>query len=306
MQPLNIYRFYELGAKLHGLFCLTTQGRVADMFAPFTEAQALLDSFIKGDIFALEDSKTDATRLLNKLGAVFNRYFIDPTTKQLKSPTGEDRIDPNELSLINTLVEKFEHALAGELNRTPSYLAEKCGIYSTSDLAENAQRVFSQSLRNVIPSGALGEFNSAGRALAFGFGTAATMHMLRAIEITLKLYFETFVGAASGKGERNYTVYLKKLAALAEDDSKPQRPDRRVIQMLEQIKEHYRHPLLSPDTTISADEATQLFGLTSALITMMAEQMDNSRHAEKKSGKAALMPDDDDDDISDFPMSQAG
>ena len=302
MQPLNIYRFFELGAKLHGLFCMTTQGRVADMFAPFTEAQALLDSFIKGDIFALEDSKADATRLLNKLGAVFNRYFIDPTTKQLKSPTGEDRIDPNELALINTLVEKFEHALAGELNRTPSYLAEKCGIYATNDLAENAQRVFSQSLRNVIPSTALREFNAAGRALAFGFGTASTMHMLRAVEITLKLYFETFAGPGSTKGERNYTVYLKKLAALSEDESKSSRPDKRVIQMLEQIKEHYRHPLLSPDTTISADEATQLFSLTSALITMMAEQT----HSRRAGTKSALVPDDDDDDASEYPISQAG
>src|ERR1700722_3044943 len=152
MQSLNTYRFYELGAKLHGLFSSSTQTRVADMFAPFTEAQALLDSFIKGDIFALQDSKTDATRLLNKIGAVFNRYFIDPATKQLKAPTGEDRIDPHELSLIGTLVEKFEHALAGELNRTPTYLAEKCGIYATNDLAEHAQRVFAQNLRNVIPS----------------------------------------------------------------------------------------------------------------------------------------------------------
>ena len=48
MQQLNAYRFYELGAKLHALFNVRTQSRVADMFAPLTEAQALLDGFIKG------------------------------------------------------------------------------------------------------------------------------------------------------------------------------------------------------------------------------------------------------------------
>ena len=43
MQQLNVYRFYELGSKLHELFSASAQGRVADMFVPLTEAQALLD-----------------------------------------------------------------------------------------------------------------------------------------------------------------------------------------------------------------------------------------------------------------------
>ncbi|HEU0118515.1 MAG TPA: hypothetical protein VFR09_07770, partial [Alphaproteobacteria bacterium] len=92
MQQLNSYRFYELGAKLHSLFSASNQNRVSDMFAPLTEAQALLDGFIKGDNFALETSKSDATRLLNKISSLFNRHFIDQATKQLKSPAGEDRI----------------------------------------------------------------------------------------------------------------------------------------------------------------------------------------------------------------------
>src|ERR1700679_3307913 len=194
MQQLNAYRFYELGAKLHGLFSMRTQGRVADMFAPLTEAQTLLDGFIKGDPFALETSKADANPLLSKISSVFNRYFIDPTSKQLKNPTGEDRIDAHELSLIMSLVEKFEHALAAELNRAPTYLAGKRGIYSTFELAENAREVFSKELQAVIPAGAQTEFNLAGRALVFGLSTAATMHMLRSIEITLKPYYEMFAG----------------------------------------------------------------------------------------------------------------
>src|ERR1700761_9428982 len=155
MQQLNVYQFYELGAKLHALFNTRTQGRVADMFAPLTEAQALLDGFIKGDPFALETSKADANRLLAKISSVFNRYFIDPTSKQLKNPTGEDRIDAHELALIMSLVEKFEHALGAELNRAPTYLAKKRGIYSTYDLAEHAHAIFSKELQSVIPKAAL-------------------------------------------------------------------------------------------------------------------------------------------------------
>jgi hypothetical protein len=310
MQQLNAYRFYELGAKLHGLFGDHGFGRVADMFAPLTEAQALLDSFIKGDAFALDTSKTDANRLLGKIGALFNRYFIDPTSKQLRTPTGEDRIDPHELSLIRSLVEKFEHALAAELNRAPTYLAGKRGIYSTFDLAENARQIFSANLQEAIPATALGEFDSAGRALVFGLGTAAAMHMLRAIEIMLKQYYELFAGPVVAKGERNYAIYLKKLTTLAEDEEASPRPDKRVVQMLAQIKDHYRNPLLASETSISIDEATALFGMASALVSLMAEQVNARQRSESKSGTkpaaGAVASIEDEDDMYDFRLSQAG
>jgi len=306
MQQLNSYRFYELGAKLHALFCGRAQGRIAEMFVPLTEAQALLDSFIKGDPFTLETSKTDATRLLNKLSAVFNRYFIDPTTKQLKTPTGEDRIDPHEMSMMQSLLEKFEHALAAELNRAPTYLAEKRGIYSTFDLAENAQQIFSKSLQDVIPASAQNEFNAAGRGLVFGLGTAAALHMLRAIEMVLKQYYEMFAGPVSAKSERNYAIYLKKLAALADEEETAFRPDKRVVQMLAQIKDHYRNPLLSADGAVSLEEATSLFGMASALISMMAEQMLAQQHNESRGSKKSSggSSGEDDNDVYDFRMSQ--
>lgn len=309
MQQLNSYRFYELGAKLHSLFCQANQSRITEMFSPLTEAQALLDSFIKGENFALESSKSDANRLLSKISAVFNRYFIDPSTKQLMTPTGEDRIDAHEISLILTLIEKFEHALAAELNRAPTYVAGKYGIYSTYDLAENAEKVFSDNLRSVIPATAQNEFKDAGRALAFGLGTAASIHMLRAVEITLKVYYESFTGPISAKSERNYAMYVKKLAAMAEEEDKQPRPDKRVIQMLAQIKDHYRNPLLSPESTVSVEEATQLFGMASALISLMAERVANSPKdikGSKASVSAAAPLSDDDEDMYDFRMSQAG
>ncbi|HEU0117215.1 MAG TPA: hypothetical protein VFR09_01170, partial [Alphaproteobacteria bacterium] len=242
--------------------------------------------------------------------SLFNRHFIDQSTKQLKSPAGEDRIDAHEMALITTLIEKFEHALAAELNRAPTYVAEKCGIYSTFDLAENAQRVFSSSLLEFIPSVSQTEFNAAGRALAFGLGTAAAIHMMRAIEVTLKVYYEAFAGAVSAKTERNYAIYLKKLAALSEEESEKNRPDKRVVQMLAQIKDHYRNPLMQAENSISAEEATQLFGMASALISLMAEQM---AAMQKKGGKApksglsnAAPLTDEEDDMYDFRMSQAG
>ncbi len=273
MQHLNPYRFYELASKLHGLFLNTTQNRVTEMFTPLTEAQNVLDGWIKGDSFALETSKSDAGRLLNKISSLFSKYYIDASSKQLKTPSGEDRIDAHEMALLYSLVEKFEHALAAELSHAPTYMASKRGIYSTYDLIENAYQCFSPSMRDALPEASLGEFNLAGRALAFGLGTAAAVHLLRAIELVLKRYYEMFSGTSVAKTERSYSIYLKKLAMLSDDENNERRPDKRLLQMLAQIKEHYRTPLINPDSLITVEQATSLFALATAAITLMGEQI---------------------------------
>lgn len=309
MKQLNSYRFYELGAKLHGLFGTENGARIADMFAPLSEAQTMLDSFIKGDAIALTTSKADAIKLLNKIGSIFNRYFIDPSTKQLKAQDGEDRIDTHELAMLRGLVEKFEHALAAELNRAPTYVAGKRGIYSTYDLAENAQEIFSENLRGSIPQTAQNEFSSAGRSLAFGLGTAAVVHILRAIEMTLRSYYEVFAGSAPAKAERNYSIYIKKLATMADEEDRAVRPDKRVIQMLAQIKEHYRNPLVVTDISVSIDEATQLFGMASALISLMAEVIVAGRRRDVETIATSLAQGDsehEDDNAFNFRIKEAG
>ncbi|MGE4352065.1 MAG: hypothetical protein AB7E52_07755 [Bdellovibrionales bacterium] len=272
MQHLNPYRFYELASRLHALFS-STSSRVSDMFGPITEAQAMLDGWIKGDPYTLETSKADAERLLTKLGNLFNKYYIDQHSKQLRVPTGEDRIDAQELTLLYGLLEKFEHALAAELTYAPTYLAGKRGIYSTYDLIQNAQECFSQDMRRDMPEASMREFNTAGRALAFGLGTAAGVHLLRAVELVLKKYYETFSGTIVTKNERTYSIYLKRLAALSEEEGMDFRPDKRLLQLLAQIKEHYRNPLTNPETNITVEQATSLFGLATAAMTLMTEQV---------------------------------
>lgn len=291
MQQLNLYRFYELGAALRRVFCAKAQQRVADMFSPLADAQNLLDGFIKGDVFMLETSRADAVRLQAKIGAVFNRYFIDPMTKQLRTGDNTDPVDAHDMALIDGLLDKFEQALAAELAQLPVFLGGKRGIYSTTELAENAQAVFSDNLRKLIPATAQTEFNVAGRSLVFGMGTAAAIHMLRAVDVMLRVYYETFAGTPSStKGERNYTMYLKKLVAMLDDEDAANKPDRRVIQMLIQIKDHYRNPLLLPEVSYSIDEAMQLFGLSSAVISMMAEQLSARQPAPKANGSSVKSP----------------
>jgi len=303
MQHLNPFRFYELAAKLHGLLGDAAQARASEMLSPLTETQAALDNLLKGDPVSLETSRGDATRLLNKISGLFNKYFIDPSSKQLKNQASEDRIDQHEIAVIGALVEKFEHALAADLSRAPTYTAEKRGIYSTYDLIENADQTFGPEMRAVLSPLAMTEFKTAGRALAFGLGTAASLHLLRAIEITLKHYYELYAGAAAGKTERSYNIYLKKLAALADDEAAAIRPDKRLLQMLAQIKEHYRNPLTSVESTLTVEQATSLFGLAAAAIALMGEQIAARQKSSAKDALQGVL--EESDEGYDFSLSQA-
>ncbi|MGE0109727.1 MAG: hypothetical protein AB7S81_08225, partial [Bdellovibrionales bacterium] len=238
--------------------------------------------WIKGDaVYPLDMSKTEAKRLLDKIAAIFNKYYIDQQTKQLKTPSGEDRIDGHELALVRTLLEKFEAAFAAELNFAPVYMAQKCGIYSTFELIEHASYCFDEETRKSIPAVALREFDEAGRALVYGLGSAAGMHLLRAVEVVLKTYYESFTGSTVNKNERSYAIYLKKLASLSEEE-KICKPNKRLLQMLAQIKEQYRNPLVSPESEITMPQAFALFNLAMAAIPLMLEQVFENGSSDKE------------------------
>jgi hypothetical protein len=125
----------------------------------------------------------------------------------------------------------------------------------------------------------------------------------------LRAYYEIFISTAPSKNERTYAMYLKKLASLADEEDRATRPDKRVIQMLAQIKDHYRNPIVMADQVVSVDEATQLFGMASALISLMAEAIAAQRRGAGVEGAAASLlaaSEGDDDSLYDFRMKEAG
>ena len=274
MLPVSQYKFYELGVKLHALFNCRAQAKITDLFTPLMEAQAALDAMIKGDPVPLEAARTDANRLLGKLSSLFNKYFIDPVSKQFRFPQGDEKVDQHEMSMLSSLLEKFEMALAAEVGRTPTYAVPKRGIYATEDLVEQADAVLPETVRLHLPTSAMEDYRAAGRSIAFGLGTGAAMHVLRAIEQMMQRYYDSFAGAPLGpKTERNWSNYVKRLNALC-DESLDTESDKRIVQMLTQIRDRYRNPLLNVEASISVDEAMTLFNLGASAMVMMAEQID--------------------------------
>jgi hypothetical protein len=269
MIPVNQYRFYDLGAKLYRVIAHKSSIAAGEMFVPLMEAQTVLDALIKGDPITIDFARPDANALLNKLGALFNRYFIDMTTRQFRFPSREEIIDAHELILLRSLVEKFETSLAAELNRRAVYSVPRRGLYDARDLTENADMQFSEETLNRMPETMREEIRAAGRSLAFGLGTASCFHLVRAIEAALAMYFENFSKQPTTTSENLWKDVLNRLAAAEKD--KFASADARLGSLLREVDARYRTPLSRPGAAFSDQEAAIFFGITGSLITLIME-----------------------------------
>jgi hypothetical protein len=307
MNPVNQYRFYELGAKLYRVTAHSSSVGAADMFVPLMEAQNALDNLIKGDPITLEFAKTDANNLLNRLGALFNRYFIDTSSRQFRFPSREEQIDVHELAMLRSLVEKFETALSAELNRRAIYIVPRRGLFDAHDLAEKAEMQFDEETLARMNEPMREEIRSAGRALAFGLPAAACFHLIRAIEGALSIYMEGVSRTAVTNSDNLWKDVLNRLGGAEKD--KFLSTDARLAGLLREVDTRYRATLAKPGASITMQEALIFFGTSGSLVTLVMESTAQRRGpalGKMKEAKDSIESlDDEDDDAETSPRSKS-
>ncbi len=305
MTPISQYKFYDLGAKLHRVVSNRTAVGAAEMFVPLMEAQTALDTLIKGDPIQLEVSRSEANALLNKLGAIFDKNFIDLNTRQFRFPGREEVIDAHELTLLRSLVEKFETAFASELSRKAVFTVPKRGLFDTYELTEHADNQFSEETLRIMPEHVRTDIRMAGRALAFGLSAACCFHLVRAAEDLLSRYNEAFGGGTATKPNILWNESLPRLIAMSKGKG-ANSPDPRILSMLSDIESRVRPALRANGTPVSINDATILFGTTSSMISLMLEALgkmgktqNRMKSAQEKLEEAQNVAQHDDEDDAD-------
>ena len=87
---------------------------------------------------------------------------------------------------------------------------------------------------------------------------------MRATESVTRLYYANIVGSLPKPKMRNWGVYIKGLNNSG--------ADKRIIAVLEHIREFHRNPVFHPEETLSTDEAHVLLGVAvSSIVKMMTE-----------------------------------
>lgn len=269
MEKLNLPFVYQLG---HELRRVTTLGINRDeaytVVMAFSPLQSTLPVLFK-QFPSLKVSRPVGAELTDLIQAFFKNWSDTLETVRVSEP-----IPPSAFRLwapANNAIQKaivFENVLNAELQSLVSYQVTQTGIYSVSDLVENAEDVFPSGLKKRLSDDATREIRESGRCLALGVGTACGFHILRATEVVMHDYY-TKICNQGIKCDRldNWGAYITRFRKSEDTDAK------RIAEMLQQVKDHDRNLIMHPEVSLDADEAHTLFELAKGSIMAMAEKL---------------------------------
>jgi hypothetical protein len=171
-----------------------------------------------------------------------------------------------EVFHINNLLQAFETVLAAEYALKDTFVVSSKGIYSTTELIERAEFMFSDDVRQIMPD-IVKDVHDAGKCVAFELPTAAAFHLYRATEAAAKHYIDRVRGAAVTEKEKRLGLggFAKIMIELGVDE--------RISTSVIQLTKLHRNPAIHPDHHISTDEVISILGIVQSVIQVMALDM---------------------------------
>jgi hypothetical protein len=275
MKRVNQYQFFQLGSVIHPLTDISRDETMGDVLILLLSAQNWLEYMSAGSIIPLTTCRSVMGRLLAALQRSIPHQNMELPTQERQADWSKKlaaKLTWYEVSEIPRLAKEFETVLAAELETTDTYYVSEKGIYSTSKLIESAELLFSPSVRNEMPDKAIADVRQAGKCLAFDMDTASGFHMVRATETMIHKYYETVTGSALRRKDRNWGAYVRNLNTHLKNNP-TSRIDRKLVVLIDQVREHHRNPVMHPEITLDSDEAQSLFSICQAIIVTFANAL---------------------------------
>jgi hypothetical protein len=257
MKQINTYGLYQLANQLAPLRTLPDDCKALTKnehaYVLFL-ASYWIDSFFNiNKVVPLELSGDAATELTHALETVSSKLWRNPP----------DEVHQYELNAIQAKLTQLETVMGLELQRHQTYLVSQIGGYSMPLLATKAEVNILEDALAVIGDQAKKDFREAGRCLAFEVPTAAGFHAMRATENVLRRYYTLVTGKPIDRIDwGTCTADLKKVKA-----------NQKVVQVLDQIRDLHRNPLMHPEEFLSMKEAISLFDIAKSAIGSVAEEI---------------------------------
>jgi hypothetical protein len=267
MQRVNEYDFYKLAERLVPLKRLSKDVEYAEAFLDFYNARISVEALIKN--LPLVVSRHAGQALVAAITSCVPADFGEAIKKGVQTdPKKPPMIWSWQISGIASAINSFETILAAECQVLDTYLILKTGAYSTADLVERAHIVFGDDASKLTAE-CRADFDQAGRSLAFMLPTAAAFHTLRGTEAVIRNYYQAVVGSVPKKIPRNWAAYISLLERNGADKD--------ILAFIDHVRTGYRNPILHPDETVDASQASILFGACISLVTLILREMDRLR-----------------------------
>jgi hypothetical protein len=137
--------------------------------------------------------------------------------------------------------------------------------FASDKLLEDMGSLLGAGVFGSLSEIARGDLAAGGRCLAFGLGTAAAFHMLRATEDTLRVMYRAFV-------RRDRISSLLWGPIVVDLKSHRTKPSDALLANLDDIREHYRNPTQHPELTYDVEQAEDLLGRCIDAINRMVRE----------------------------------
>ncbi len=270
MEKLNLPLLYQLGHELHSLVTASANDtKTIDFMKKCLRLDTtLLTLFLHFP--SLKVSKPVSERLRSRM----TKWQDDVMAQQEKSITLQEPVANASYALswlADSIVQEaadLQAVLLAELQSLTAYQVITTGIYSASELVESADDAFPYGLKEKLSDKAIQEIRQSGRCLAFGVGTASGFHILRATEAVMHQYYAKVCNQGNECAPLdNWGAYITYFRKSDDADTK------RIVEMLQQVKDHDRNLIMHPDISLSKDEAHTLFEVAKGAIMAMAERL---------------------------------
>lgn len=292
VHKINPYQIYQLGQAIQTLLSIPDSATISEAAFSLSLPKWTLERFVEEPEIHVPLSSEAAKSVLLAISKCERHYFQSDGTPIPDKDWGE-HIPSWEISSVKQDISRFEHLIAAELAASATYHVSGVGIFVPEKLIENAHEHIPANIRSAVPENAILEIKSAGRALALDLPTAAGFHVLRGLECVMEEYYCYFAGGEA-KQFKSWGECLIELDKLCKSGV-AQKPSKKSIRHLRQIKDLDRNPLMHPEDILSINEAFTLFNMGLTTITSMVQELIDLRSAAMKfanavqpMGKAAL------------------
>lgn len=273
MEKVNLFFFYQLGAQLSPLSKMTVvpKNRV-EIFIAGQTVGGYVRSLLNWTV-ELKVCRAGAVALLD---AIDKAQKWSSTVKAPEDWTKQDYSTDLMFRQVIDKAKNLETVLSEELQTLSSYYASQKAIYSISDLIDQAEKMFLPSMLEKFSESVVQDIKQGGRCLAFDIPTACAFHMLRATEAVLHEYYISVCGPKSKNKLSNWSAYISALFKLSEEanvaaDIKAH--VKKVMALLQQIKDQDRNLIMHPEVVLTADESFVLFEITKGAIMAMSDKL---------------------------------
>jgi hypothetical protein len=258
MKQINTYALYDLASRMAALRSLPDDPKLLEKIKhafPLIVANYHLGEFFTTNrVLPLEISEDAAHKLNRAIEVVADKLWREPPTEE---------VTPYEIQTIKSRLDELETVMSLELQRHHTYIVSQIGGYSMPLLVTKAEVNILEDALAVIGDHAKKDFREAGRCLAFEVPTAAGFHAMRATEHVLRQYYALVMKKPTDRIDwGTCTNELKKANA-----------DSKIVQVLDQIRDLHRNPLMHPQEFLSMKDAIGLFDIAKSAISSLAEEI---------------------------------